>query len=282
MISRTQLEQGGNLLPYSGDAPEASRSLESSGFGITKEVLTAAEVEDLRREVLNLFDGSRPDVRAPNAPSSNESPHRYEALNRSAAAQAAVANPAILAVVEPLLGQDCHVIANTAWRNEPGAPVESGWHTDAGPHIPRPAGIQWDERIPYPIFVIGCHILLQDCDLDSGPTGFVPRSHTSGQVVPAPDENGTLSYLGNEPVTLTGNAGDVIFFVSDVWHRRTPTGPNDNGRLFLQVHYGRRDIAQRLRPTAEASHLSADAIGRAQTLRQRTLVGLHNPSFYDG
>ena len=54
------------------------------------------------------------------------------------------------------------------------------------------------------------------------------------------------------------------------------------GRLFLQVHYARRDIAQRLRTTAEVNQLSAAAIERAVTPRQRTLVGLHDPLFYDG
>ena len=46
---------------------------------------------------------------------------RYEMLNRCAAAQRTVGHPAILAVIEPLLGEDCHVIANTCWRNPPRA-----------------------------------------------------------------------------------------------------------------------------------------------------------------
>ena len=55
-----------------------------------------------------------------------------------------------------------------------------------------------------------------------------------------------------------------------------------DGRLFLQCHYGRHDIAQRIRTTAEVNHLSPEAIERAQTQRQRDLVGLHHPYFYDG
>jgi hypothetical protein len=83
-------------------------------------------------------------------------------------------------------------------------------------------------------------------------------------------------------VPLLAEAGDVAMFVSDVWHRRLPALPGDTGRLFLQAHYGRRDIAQRIRPTSAVNHLSDDAIERAQTPRQRTLVGLHNNFFYDG
>ncbi len=52
--------------------------------------------------------------------------------------------------------------------------------------------------------------------------------------------------------------------------------------MFIQCHYGRRDLAQRLRPTAEVNHLSDEARARAKTKRQRTLVGLHRNGFYDG
>ena len=59
-------------------------------------------------------------------------------------------------------------------------------------------------------------------------------------------------------------------------------GPGDAGRFFLQVHYGRRDLAQRLRPTSVANQLSDEAMARAATPRERTLIGLHEPRFYDG
>jgi hypothetical protein len=225
-------------------------------------------------------------VRLPDASEADYADFRYEALNRSAAAQAAVAHPTILEVIEPLLGEDCHVISNTVWRNQPErekAPFDVGnpWHIDAGPHIPRSSDVPWDERIPYPVFMIGCHILLRDCGHESGPTGFVPRSQTSGRLPPTPDSHGMISYQGNEPEAPLGRAGDVVFFVSDVWHRRMPTGPDDQGRFFLQVQYGRRDIAQRLRTTNLVNHLSEQAIARALTKRQKTVVGLHPPGFYD-
>ncbi len=81
---------------------------------------------------------------------------------------------------------------------------------------------------------------------------------------------------------LVADAGDVALFVSDVWHRRLPSGPGDPGRYFLQCHYGRRDLAQRLRTTSQANQLSQEAMERATTRRDRSLVGLHDPFFYDG
>ena len=70
-------------------------------------------------------------------------------------------------------------------------------------------------------------------------------------------------------------------FVSDVWQARL-SGESDQGRLFLQAHYARRDIAQRLHTTAHAHQLSEEAMTWADEDRKRTLVGLHPPMFYDG
>ncbi len=287
MISRHYLRRGGNLVLRLDDVPTCSHELERNGFAKALAVFSLAEVDELRTELTNLFGTTRPDVRLPDSTEEDYADFRYEALNRSAAAQRAVSHPGILEIIEPLLGEDCHVISNTAWRNSPQrekAPFDVGnpWHVDAGPHVPRAEGIPWDERIPYPVFMIGCHILLQDCPIESGPTGFVPRSHTSGLLPPEPDHEGNISYEGRGPVATIGSAGDVVFFVSDVWHRRMPTGPNDFGRFFLQVQYGRRDIAQRLRTTDVVNHLSEAAVGRAVSERERSVVGLHPPGFYDG
>jgi len=287
MITRLFLKRGGNLQPRAGEVPVATVDLEREGFAHVSGALTTAEVEALGAEMGHLFDTTPPDVRLEGSTAEDYADFRYEALNHSALAQLTVAHPRILEVIEPLLGEDCHVVSNTCWRNQPArekAPFDVGnpWHIDGGPHIPRAAGIEWDERIPYPVFMIGCHILLQDCPIGSGPTGFSPRSHTSGRVPPAPDVEGNVTFDGRPPAVPLGVAGDLVLFVSDVWHRRMPTGPDDTGRFFLQVQYGRRDIAQRLRPTAQVNHLSPESIARAGTVRERTVVGLHPPGFFDG
>ena len=81
---------------------------------------------------------------------------------------------------------------------------------------------------------------------------------------------------------MTARAGDVALFVSDVWHRRMPCTEEDEGRFFLQAHYGRRDIAQRIRPTAQVNHVSDAALARITSDRERKLLGLHDNFFYDG
>ena len=131
------------------------------------------------------------------------------------------------------------------------------------------------------MFAVAAHIMLRDCREEDGPTAIVPGSHRSGQLAPW-DADESLTYDGRPPVHVVVQAGDVALFVSDAWHRGLPAGPDGQGRFFLQVHYGRRDIAQRLRTTDVANQLSDDAIARATDERARALVGLHDPFFYDG
>ncbi|MEM8765905.1 MAG: phytanoyl-CoA dioxygenase family protein [Pseudomonadota bacterium] len=278
---------GGYLLPFEGEAPLASRELQDLGYTQLEAVLSLEQVAALRAEIDEVYANTPRDARADGAREAEEDEDfRYEMFNRSPLAQETIGHGAILDTIEPLLGEDCHVIANTCWRNPPREKNQHGggfWHIDAGPHVPRDPSIPWDDRIPYPIFAIGAHIYLADCPIESGPTGVIPGSHKSG-MRPPPDRyndvNLTCNGVSVQP--LVAKAGDVCLFVSDVWHRRLPSLPGDQGRYFLQAHYGRRDIAQRVRTTATVNHVSEAAAARAETARERQLLGLHGPFFYDG
>jgi len=268
----------GNLYPREAPAPAASVQLEREGYAVLGQVFDADKVAALAAEITSVFDSSEPD-----RPTDVRGEFRHGMFNRSPLSQAAVGAPAILEVIEPLLGEDCHVIANTAWRNAPGH--QGGrWHIDAGPHVPRPEGVAWPDAVPYPVFAIGAHLFLEDCPLEAGPTAVVPGSHRSGRFPPVdPTLEPTpmdLTYEGRRPVLMAARAGDVALFVSDVWHRGTEAQPG-RGRFFLQVHYARRDIAQRLFTTEQVSHVTLEAEARAVTPRERRLIGLHRPFFYD-
>jgi ectoine hydroxylase-related dioxygenase (phytanoyl-CoA dioxygenase family) len=257
-------------------APAAAVQLERDGWAVLRSVFDAEQLRAIVAEVSEAFAAAPGTLDA-----RDEAEHRYAMLERSAASQAAVGHPGLLAAIEPLLGDDCHVIANTAWRNPPSF-AGGAWHCDAGPHVPRREGIEWDDRIPYPVFAVGAHIFLRDCAAADGPTAVVPGSHRSGRLPPRDRlRDAELTYDGRAPVVLEGRAGDVALFASDVWHRGTPS-VNGSGRFFLQVHYGRRDLAQRLHPPSRTNQVGADATARATTPRARTLIGLHEPYFYDG
>jgi len=275
------------LEPRTEPASEETLQLEREGYTVVRGLLSPAEVAELREEIGGVYDHEPPDGRN-QLPVEDQEMFRYAMLNRSAAAQRAVAHPGLLSVIEPLLGEDCHVIANTAWRNPAGQPGGHGgqnWHIDAGPHIPLPEGVRWPADIPHPVFALGVHVYLQDCELEDGPTGVIPGSHLSGRPPPKGRHlDADLDYEGRTVVPFIVKAGDAGLFVSDIWHRRMPTLDGDHGRFFLQVHYGRRDIAQRILTTAQANQLSPEAIARAKagSERDRRVVGLHPAFFYDG
>ena len=269
----------GNLRLRTAPAPSASAQLERDGYAILPDVLAPEAVAALAAEITAVFETSDPD-----RPQDANNEFRHAMFNRSPLSQAAIGAPAILETIEPLLGEDCHVIANTAWRNIAGH-RGGRWHIDAGPHVPRAEGVPWPDAIPYPVFAIGAHIFLKDCPPEAGPTAVVPGSHRSGRfppVDPALDpETVHPTYEGRGPVLLAARAGDVALFVSDVWHRGTAAQPGHD-RFFLQAHYGRRDIAQRIMTTDAISHADPQAADRAVTRRERQLIGLHAPFFYDG
>ena len=129
----------GGYLAYREEAPnEASAHLQAQGYVTVPAVFTSDEVAELQSEIEAIYEQMPPDGRGPYTEAWPD--FRYQMLNRSAACQRAIAHRGILDVIEPLLGEDCHVIANTAWRNpvtngEPHGGV--GWHIDAGPHRPK-------------------------------------------------------------------------------------------------------------------------------------------------
>lgn len=211
---------------------------------------------------------------------------RYEMINRSEEVRQVTSDRRVLDVIEPLLGGDCHLISSTAWRNpaDPAhAPRGQEWHVDAGPFVPRPEGTRWPDPIPYPIFVIGVHVFLEDVTIEDGPTAVLEGSHRSGRLPPrAQMWNTSLEYEGRRGAQMIARAGDIGMFVSDAWHRRLPPRAGGTGRYFLQTNYGRRDIAQRIQPTSEVSHVRPDVLTMARSHRERTVLGAHSQGLYDG
>ncbi len=258
--------------------------LQREGHCILRNVFSAEEIRDLKAEISRTYEQEPPDGRPNSGIEPGGDMFRYQMFNRSALGQEAIAKKEILWVIEPLLGSDCHVISNTAWRNPPDQKSLNGclWHIDAGPQVPLPWGSRWPEELPFPIFVIATHIYLEPCSVEDGPTGVIPGSHRSGRVPPEDQlRSDSLEFEGRGCELHLVEAGDVGMFVSDVWHRRVPPNKNSTGRFFLQTNYARRDIAQRILTTRELNCVSEEARDRARTPREQQLIGLHAELFYD-
>ena len=282
----TRPHPGGYLYPRIQDCNSASEELERTGATLVEHVVSEGELSALRREIEHVYDTSGADSRDAEQERAWSLDFRYEMFNRSVRAQRMAGHRGILDVIEPLLGEDCHIIANTCWRNPASTESEhggGGWHIDAGPHIPLRADQAWPDDLPHPVFAIGVHVFLKDCPVASGPTAVIPKSHLSGQ--PPPQDrvmDMDLKWQDESARVLSARAGDVAFFVSDVWHRRMPPAREHPGRFFLQIHYGRRDIAQRVKTTHQLNHVDDSALSRIESVRERLLLGLHHEGFYDG
>jgi ectoine hydroxylase-related dioxygenase (phytanoyl-CoA dioxygenase family) len=180
--------------------------------------------------------------------------------------------PGIVDLAEAVLGVDCHVIGMTAWRCHPGYRGDA-LHVDYAP-VTWPADAMPD-TVRVPVFVLTAHFYLNAVTADRAPTRIVPGSHRAGRA-PRADEDG---WGGITPVTVLANAGDVLVFRSDVWHAGSDNASADRVRYLLQVHYGRRAMAQHFSPFMDWRF--APAVLAAATPRQRRLLGDHEPGPYD-
>ena len=256
--------KSGYLTIRAEPAPPASARLEAEGWAVLPGVFSPAEVAELRRDIDRVFAETAPDKRQTRIDDeAHWAPFRYEMLNRSALCQSAIGHAAILATVEPLLGEDCHVIANTAWRQGPEESRHGGtrWHLDAGPHIPRPAGVPWPDDIPYPIFAIAAHLFLADCPIEAGPTGVIPRSHRSGQAPPR-DGDVDLTCNGVGVMAVEAQAGDVALSCRISGIAGCPRGPTTPAAMSCNATTGDEispnDFAQPRWPTSSPPRRSTE------------------------
>ncbi len=131
---------------------EHSRQLQEHGYLVLRQAMAPDFRQALQTELEGVYDSVKPDDHTNGKrPADEDNDFRYQMFNRSALAQRSLALTPVLAAIEPLLGHDCHVIANTCWRNPPRKQNQHGggfWHIDSGPHIPRQSDVPWDNRIP--------------------------------------------------------------------------------------------------------------------------------------
>ena len=179
----------------------------------------------------------------------------------------------MIELAEAALGADCHIIGQTAWRSRPGF-IGGELHVD---HLVMdlPERLLADLTFELPIQVCTAHLYLSDIDADLCPTLVIPGSHRAGRK-PRPGETAWHDRAA-QPVLC--KAGDVLMFRSDLWHAGSRNRTVDRTRYLLQVHYGRRMVAQKFSPYI-AWQFNPEVLAAA-TRRQRRLLGEHEPAEYD-
>lgn len=179
----------------------------------------------------------------------------------------------LIELMEEILGSDCHIVGQTAWRCHPGF-----WGADL--HVDYLVAELPESWLATPGFVFPAqictvHYYLNDIDQDLCPTWVIPGSHKAGRAPYA----GEQCWNGNYPIPILCRAGDALVLRSDLWHSGSQNKTQDQIRYLLQVHYGRRMVAQKFSPYLRWQ-FDAEILARA-TPRQRRLLGDHEEAEYD-
>ena len=250
------------------DLESRVKAMHRDGFVYFPSVINPAEVAELRSEMDRLEEIPEYMDRV----HESWSRHFNNAFNRDEVFVRYLDKPGIIELAEEIHGEECHVIGMTAWITGPGRP-EQTLHVDYLP-ISLPEDIMQDSRVNIPVFITTVHYYLDDMYEELGPTKFVPGSHLSGR-----GPRGDVEWKGVGEHSILCNAGDVVMFRSEVWHRGSANTSNQD-RYLLQVHYAQRMITQKFPPYLNKFQFD-EAILERLTPRQRRLLGEHRSSNYD-
>ncbi|WP_434603053.1 phytanoyl-CoA dioxygenase family protein [Pseudomonas sp. Z4-7] len=179
----------------------------------------------------------------------------------------------VIDLAEAALGEDCHIIGQTAWRCHPGF-VGAGLHLDYLP-MQLPPSLLAEPSFELPMQVFTAQFYLDDIDADLSPTRVIPGSHKAGRAPMA----GETQWQGRSAKPVLCQAGDVLILRSELWHAGSDNRTADRTRYMLQVHYGRRMVAQKFSPYLHWRF--NPAVLAAATPRQRRLLGDHQEAEYD-
>lgn len=241
----------------------ALHALHEDGFVLLPGLLDAAQVVEVR----GLID----DLRPIHWDYEGLVDHYKCVFNRSPRWLPYLDPPGLIEVAEAALGEDCHVIGQTAWRCHPGF-IGSDMHQDYLPlRLPEALLLGGFEL---PMFICTAQVYLDDIDRELCPTWVIPGSHRAGRA-PHPDER---SWRGRAAEPVLCRAGDCLLFRSDLWHSGS-RNLSQRTRYLLQVHYGRRMVAQKFSPYLDW-RFDPEMLA-ACTPRQRRLLGDHEAAEYD-
>jgi ectoine hydroxylase-related dioxygenase (phytanoyl-CoA dioxygenase family) len=249
------------------DVAGMTRALHDDGFALIPNVLSPDEIQAVRDAIDRLepmgFDKL------------GVTDHFKCVFNREKVFLDLIDREPVIDLAEATMGDQCHIIGETAWRSHPG---HNGWspHTDRT-FVEIPEEDLISGRVKLPIYLCTAHYYLDDLTLDLAPTWVIPGSHKSGRAL-AWGRDGDPEWHGKKLEPVLCKAGDVLFFRSEVWHTGSKN-TSDQTRYLLQVHYSHRFICQQFSPFL--SFQFAPHILNIATPRQRRLLGEHRQGAYD-
>jgi hypothetical protein len=243
-----------------------AEAIHEDGFALIPNVLSRDLVEQAQRKIDALkpfgWDGQ------------GKTDHYKCVFNRDPFWLQFIDWPGVVDLAEATMGEQCHIIGQSAWRSHPG---HNGW----SPHTDRVFFELPEEVAPkvrLPIYLCTAHFYLSDIPKELCPTYVIPGSHKSGRSLDwGKDKEPVWEGKKLEPVLC--KAGDVLFFRSEIWHTGSLNETPDQTRYLLQVHYSHRFIAQQFSPYI--SWQFNPEVLAACNERQLRLLGNHRQGAYD-
>lgn len=247
----------------SADAAQIQEWVEQfhrDGCLFLKNVLPPALVTELRQDLDRMLaedDRNAPPGTAPNV-------FHPRAFEKSAANLSLFELEPIVSLAEALIAPNCHVIHNNSFRTHRGCAL-CPWHQDDPPHYLVTHG-QPPTNVRLPVLFFTANYYLTDVtEIAHGGTEVIPGSHLYGRPCP-PDLTGTG--LESKIQYNLGEAGSVVLFNNQVWHRGGPN-TSDRVRSITQITYARRIIGHKYFPFMNyqmPEHIYRDADPRRKRL----------------
>ncbi len=244
------------------------------GFAVLRSVLSVDRAQHLRELVEQRYRD----------PSTHEKPERdfvrggvslMRMFEYHRAFRDLLVQEPVIDVLEQLLGDDCHVVAQNALRTPRGKAIVN-WHIDDALFFPFLAHLPDlpDYAKPLPCYSVNVMVALSDIDAEEfGPTQVVAGSHLTGR---KPDYTDALP-PEVAATSLLARAGDVYLVNSQTWHRGAQN-ESERVRYLLTATYGRRFISQRFYPFLDYRMPEHVLDGASDRLRR--LLGQHGKGPY--
>jgi ectoine hydroxylase-related dioxygenase (phytanoyl-CoA dioxygenase family) len=261
----------GTFEPF--DEPKTQELIDAfnrNGFVHIPDVLSPEETATLRNAVDRVFEDPRWEQ--------NNNLYGFVAVRlfeTDPVFESMLTREPIISLVERVLGDTCHLVAENLVRNAPGQAIDR-FHVDDLLIFPLPPEIpRFDARITMPTHILTVQLPLTDVPtMEYGPSEYVPGSHYSGR---EPNDPHHPVFEGREPVPVFCSAGDIYLHNGQCWHRGAPNR-SDRTRYLFQLSFSRRWVSQRFYPFVNYQ-LPQGVYDRADERRRRVL-GFHRKGAY--
>ncbi|HVO20198.1 MAG TPA: phytanoyl-CoA dioxygenase family protein [Anaeromyxobacter sp.] len=259
--------------------PSALHGYAERGFAVVPDVLTPAEVAEIRREAVGIFRGERGAVEGivpiDAGASEAETLRRYNAIHfphkLSPLIRGYMAHPRVTTVLERLVSPNVKCMQSMLFVKGPGKPGQS-WHQDEY-YIPTR-----DRSLT------GAWIALEDATVENGCLWVVPGSHRegfirrrtryAGQEYADVDTCDLAPFTERDQAPVPVAAGGAVFFNGYLLHSSLRNRSRDSFRMALVFHYM---SAESMLPWDNDGRLPA-----TEDLRDVVLVAGADPYAYKG